>query len=471
MIDFKCVSCGAGFSVPDAHAGKRGKCPKCQRVMTVPAKTSSPDDPPPPVPTLAPSPATALESAPSGGSEEPGPSRCPKCGLAWPYDGKHCRYCGDGREAHAQVRSWQPAVPVGDGDSAREPADNAPTVRTDIVVFRPLRSITWPNHCVGCSAENPPAKIKLNVFPATRTSTGTKVGGVGGAFVGALVGGIAGGIASVASGETSEYQLPICDRCLGNLPPADLKALANVEFRMITMSPRIYTRLMTREFKSWRVVLTFANMDYARRFRSANRGLVFDSVEASKAPRPAGAAQAQKTTAEAAQAAEPAAETRRADDPPFERGAPPVVASANPIPAEAPAAQAPPTPEEEDKAAAQSGKTQACPGCGRQVATNEFACPYCGRTDWGSVTVGLVLGIGLVMMAILWGPTIESGFWRFLVKWVGGIAGVLFLLVTLCELIKGARAKRKVRAQPSEAPQAPLADAGQGDQDEVGAGN
>jgi hypothetical protein len=44
MIKFECPSCNAHIRVPDEHAGKRGKCPKCHQRVTVPALPEAQDD-------------------------------------------------------------------------------------------------------------------------------------------------------------------------------------------------------------------------------------------------------------------------------------------------------------------------------------------------------------------------------------------------------------------------------------------
>lgn len=36
MIRFRCTGCGRAFRVSDAQAGKRGKCPKCKRIVVIP---------------------------------------------------------------------------------------------------------------------------------------------------------------------------------------------------------------------------------------------------------------------------------------------------------------------------------------------------------------------------------------------------------------------------------------------------
>jgi len=36
MIHFQCKHCGHPVRIPDAHAGKRGRCPACKGIVTVP---------------------------------------------------------------------------------------------------------------------------------------------------------------------------------------------------------------------------------------------------------------------------------------------------------------------------------------------------------------------------------------------------------------------------------------------------
>jgi hypothetical protein len=47
VIRVECSACGAAFQARDEHAGKRGRCPKCQAVVTVPAATPAPAPAPP----------------------------------------------------------------------------------------------------------------------------------------------------------------------------------------------------------------------------------------------------------------------------------------------------------------------------------------------------------------------------------------------------------------------------------------
>ena len=39
MISFNCEKCGQKVSAPDAHAGKKGKCPRCKSIMLIPEIT------------------------------------------------------------------------------------------------------------------------------------------------------------------------------------------------------------------------------------------------------------------------------------------------------------------------------------------------------------------------------------------------------------------------------------------------
>lgn len=45
MIRFECASCGARIRVPDKHAGKHGKCPKCRQRVQIPALPDTQEDP------------------------------------------------------------------------------------------------------------------------------------------------------------------------------------------------------------------------------------------------------------------------------------------------------------------------------------------------------------------------------------------------------------------------------------------
>lgn len=245
---------------------------------------------------------------------------------------------------------------------------SSPTgIRT--VVFRPLQTIKWPDRCLNCMAEDPKEKLTLDVFPATKRSTSAKVGGLAGGAFGASLGNFAGAIASTAAGETGKYLMPICRACLSKLPDAERKALARRVYRMVTSSPRIETQILSREFTSWRVVLTFANSRYAAAFRSANPGLVFDTVEASKSPKPTDSTAVQEGTA--AKLKEPT----------------------------------------KDK----------CKRCGQEMVGDDWVCHHCGRLDWFTIVTGTVLCTILVVIGAF---VCNPGFWRWLWIGIGAILGV-----------------------------------------------
>jgi len=45
MIIFSCHTCGQRVQMPDKHGGKKGKCPKCGGLVTIPkSKLSGPGD-------------------------------------------------------------------------------------------------------------------------------------------------------------------------------------------------------------------------------------------------------------------------------------------------------------------------------------------------------------------------------------------------------------------------------------------
>jgi len=46
VIKFSCKNCGQRFKVPESHAGKKGKCPKCKNIVIIPKyKTTEPEVP------------------------------------------------------------------------------------------------------------------------------------------------------------------------------------------------------------------------------------------------------------------------------------------------------------------------------------------------------------------------------------------------------------------------------------------
>ena len=45
MIKFSCENCGQKITVPRVHAGKRGKCPKCKQIVTIPEQITPDTEP------------------------------------------------------------------------------------------------------------------------------------------------------------------------------------------------------------------------------------------------------------------------------------------------------------------------------------------------------------------------------------------------------------------------------------------
>jgi hypothetical protein len=62
MIKFKCPHCGKDVSTPDEHAGKKGRCPGCKELFTIPAAGAA--RPAPSVERRTPTPAATQDDAP-----------------------------------------------------------------------------------------------------------------------------------------------------------------------------------------------------------------------------------------------------------------------------------------------------------------------------------------------------------------------------------------------------------------------
>jgi hypothetical protein len=89
-----------------------------------------------------------------------------------------------------------------------------------------------------------------------------------------------------------------------------------------------------------------------------------------------------------------------------------------------------------------------CSKCGAE-SLDGFACRQCGHVEWGPLVSTLLTGPGLIAAAYFWGPTIQSEFWQFVVKWVVGISGVLSLPVGCSLAFKALRIKRSF-AHPTD---------------------
>lgn len=95
MIRFQCTSCGKGIQVADAAAGKKGKCPACGILLTVPAATASLAS------VISSSPGHTSAASASRLVEETIAFRCPTCNAGLKVPGKlagrkgKCPKCGE----------------------------------------------------------------------------------------------------------------------------------------------------------------------------------------------------------------------------------------------------------------------------------------------------------------------------------------------------------------------------------------
>ncbi|HEX5269628.1 MAG TPA: hypothetical protein VFW33_04025, partial [Gemmataceae bacterium] len=65
MIKFKCPHCGKDVSAGDEHAGKKGRCPGCKELFTIPAAGAKP----------APAPAAERRTPPPPADDEEAPPK------------------------------------------------------------------------------------------------------------------------------------------------------------------------------------------------------------------------------------------------------------------------------------------------------------------------------------------------------------------------------------------------------------
>ena len=82
MIRFTCEKCGAAIRVSEEHAGKQGRCPDCQAIVTIPSAPPAGGAPPSPPPVPRP------PYAPAGMPPQPLPPR-----MSGPPPGKALAIC------------------------------------------------------------------------------------------------------------------------------------------------------------------------------------------------------------------------------------------------------------------------------------------------------------------------------------------------------------------------------------------
>lgn len=119
MITLKCISCGATLRVPDDKAGKKGKCPNCRDVITVPTLPVRQDDEPG-VGLDRMDMARVLEAMEREGEPDASMSRCGVCGHPVTRGTPSCDHCGTLLRGYGARRS------AGDVPPAAGPEPCAP---------------------------------------------------------------------------------------------------------------------------------------------------------------------------------------------------------------------------------------------------------------------------------------------------------------------------------------------------------
>jgi len=175
------------------------------------------------------------------------------------------------------------------------------------VVFRPLKSIQWPQRCVGCAALSPQHTLTLNTQPAVPPKRGgTRIVKVMTRMFRRKPAG---------PEEVPTYTAPICGKCSALLTADDVAGLRGDKDAELPEPYNVSTPLLARALDQNCVGIAFRNAEYAAAFAKANPGLVFASIEEClgaplpKAEEPAPAAEA---PAPAAKPSAPAAKEPRA---------------------------------------------------------------------------------------------------------------------------------------------------------------
>lgn len=260
------------------------------------------------------------------------------------------------------------------------PAENlalagiARSQRPTELVFRPTGSIQWPKRCVGCFSYDY-SNVTLNVHYASDT-----VKAVGWVAGGVMFRGVVEGIAVGMRGEVSLYTIPVCGSCKKSLSRLDLRDLAS-------STGEAYTSILHRYMENGFVLLTFSNADYDAAFRSANVGLVYNSVD----------------------------ECLAAETPPLmDDGAATAFNAAQ----------------------GRAEKQVLCPGCERMMPSGDLVCTDCGHTQWKRIVSYFLVGLALLGIGYQFCGT---GFWR----WLWWILGVILSLTSIHGIVQSIRWRKE----------------------------
>ena len=102
---------------------------------------------------------------------------------------------------------------------------------------------------------------------------------------------------------------------------------------------------------------------------------------------------------------------------------------------------------------------QSCNKCGKDYNKVELTCPHCGKTKWRSIIAGLVFGIVLLSIEILWlipalydflkDGDVVSIFMQGCFTLVMGVLGVAICIDNLLNIKKAVKIRKTIKFVPS----------------------